>query len=442
MADVRPFRGLRYNTLQTSDLSAIICPPYDAITPLQQEEFYLSNPYNMVRLELGRSEAHDTEGENAHTRAGQQLRNWRREKVLVQEKRPAFYLLEQTYREKNVTRRSHGLFACVRLEEYENGVILPHEHTVTAPKEDRLKLMQACHANLSPLMVLYRDPGGLGDLLKKSYQSEPSYVAKNSEDVTYKLWVVDDKEIAERVHSLFTGKPLYIADGHHRYETSLVYREMRRTQAQQQYGNEAHNFSLMGLLDLDDPGLELLSFHRILFNLSPEALRMLEERVLRLFNVEVRPLAEVTEVSLARLFEEIESSPRGAPVYGLLTKEPPGLRILRLRERLPDSELPQAQPIELAQCDTWVLHASLLDPVLGKSGAQTQVKFVHGFGEVTNAFSNPTCNAVFLTRSIEKQLFASLAQQGLRLPAKTTYFYPKLPTGLVIAPLDKTLVKK
>lgn len=441
MADVRPFRGLRYNTLQTGDLSAIICPPYDAITPLQQEEFYLSSPYNMVRLELGRTEVDDTESENVHTRAGQQLRNWRSERVLVQEKRPAFYLLEQTYRERDVTRSSHGLFACVRLEEYDTGVILPHEHTVAGPKEDRLQLMQACHANLSPLMVLYRDPGGLGDLLRENRQCEPNYIARNSENVTYKMWVMDDKEIAERVHHLFTGEPLYIADGHHRYETSLLYREMRRTQAQQQYGDEAHNFALMGLLDLDDPGLELLSFHRILLNLSPEARRTLEERVLRLFNIQVRPLTEVTEASLAHLFEEIESSPQDSPIYGLLTKEPPELRILSLRERLPDSAF-LGQPIELAQCDTWVLHTSLLDPVMGGSNTQAQVKFVHGFGEVINYFSNPACDAVFLTRPIGRPLFASLARKGLRLPAKTTYFYPKLPTGLVIAPLDETLVKR
>ena len=261
MADVRPFRGLRYAPGIVGDAGQVICPPYDVIDPAQQAALYARSPYNAVRLEFGAAEPGDDESTNVYTRSAEWLRSWQQSGALERAARPTFYLMEEAYEAGGMSRRRRCLLAAVRLEPFDGGAVLPHEFTRPGPKEDRLRLMQACAANFSPLMALYRDPGGVLGLLESQAGARPPDVAAQSEGIAYRLWALDDASTVRELQGLLAPLPLYMADGHHRYETSLVYRDMRR--GGQTHSDAGYDYVLMGLIELSDPGLDLLGYHRV-----------------------------------------------------------------------------------------------------------------------------------------------------------------------------------
>lgn len=433
MADVRPFRGLQYNLKVVGDLSKVLAPPFDTISPRMQKELYRRSPYNVARLELGETSPADTPENNRYTRASALFNQWLRDQVLVPSPQPCYYLLRHRFNYRGKEYQRLGLMACVRLEEYEKGVVLPHEMTTRALKEDRMALMQACHANFSPIMVLYRGgQGSLGELFQ-AVQAEPPFAqGTDAEGFHCTLWNISQPERVRAVHQFFQGKPLYLADGHHRYETALAFRDrMREAQGGQTYPDAAYNFVMMTLIDFEDPGLLVLPYHRTVGNLPPPTFTQVRNRLGQLFTIE--PFQGRGKEWLTLLLDEVEARGARRASMGLLGPDGEGPYLLTLKE-----DIDLRREGLLASFEPWVLEEKLLRPVLG-ADLPRHVAYVHDPEEAVEQVKEGKAQMAFFQRAIPMDLFESIVSRGQRLPPKSTFFYPKLPTGLVINRLEGTL---
>ena len=226
MADVRPFRGVRFDPARAGALGDLLCPPFDEINAERRDTLLARSNNNVVRLE---SPKPDSDGADIYAQSAAQLEKWLAEGVLAQDGQPAYYVMQEEYATEAGRRQRVGVFAAVHLEEYERAIVLPHEYTRRGPKEDRLAMMEACGANFSPIMAMYRDPGGVQTLLWEYIANrEPDCTADAPGGVSYKLWLLNDPDDAQRLRGLLKNSPIYIADGHHRYETALAYRDIVR----------------------------------------------------------------------------------------------------------------------------------------------------------------------------------------------------------------------
>ncbi|HEU5440024.1 MAG TPA: DUF1015 domain-containing protein, partial [Ktedonobacterales bacterium] len=323
MADVRPFPALRY--APGANLAAVVTPPYDVISPAAQAGYYARDPHNIIRLELGREAPGDDELANKYTRAAAEFADWRRSGILRQDQ-SAYYLYEQTFSATGRDYRKLSLLARVRLEPWEAGVVLPHERTMSKPKQDRLALMRATSANLSPLMVLYDDPASvLAARLAPIAEAAPTAAFTDEASEGHRLWLLDDPTLAGEIGSFFRERQLYIADGHHRYETALTYRDEQAALRKEPLpADDPLNFTLMALSAIEDPGLVVLPTHRILRDLDATRLAALDELFPRFFDMQSLTAADAGE-ALARLAEAGSS---GARAFVLV--RPEGLTLLRL----------------------------------------------------------------------------------------------------------------
>ncbi|MFQ5876012.1 MAG: DUF1015 family protein, partial [Dehalococcoidia bacterium] len=225
MAEVRPFRGIRYNPSFVEDISRVVCPPYDIISPLEAEVLRRRSPYSAVNLELDYKTATAASETNRYTRAAALFRRWLEEGVLLRDPTPAMYALEEEFAFEGRMMRRRGLVAVVCLEEFDKGIVLPHEHTTSGPKADRLALMKATRSNSSPIMALYRDFNNtIGPLLRQGRQGKPTLIAELDGLSHCKLWRVSDLQLISKISAAMASRKIFLADGHHRYETALRFR--------------------------------------------------------------------------------------------------------------------------------------------------------------------------------------------------------------------------
>src|SRR5947209_4913732 len=255
MVDVQPLQGIRYVSQAIGDLSQVVAPPYDVISEEAQARYYARNPYNIIRLELGRDEPDDTVLNNRYTRAATMLAEWRVQDILREDDAPRYYCYQQafTYNGQSYTRTS--LLARVRLEPWSARVVLPHEHTLAKPKSDRLKLMEACATNISPIMSLYDDPQGRMRKLLSSYANNPETQITDEAQEEHRLRAITDDQQVALIQDFYSERRLYIADGHHCSETALNYRVELLAMHSDLHSCVGDNFVFMALIDLDDPGL-------------------------------------------------------------------------------------------------------------------------------------------------------------------------------------------
>jgi len=277
MADVRPFPAVRYNTVRFGrDLTQLVCPPYDVIPQVEQAALYDRHPNNMIRLELTRREPTDYSDDDRYVRAAQWFAEWQRAGVLVADEAPGLYAYEQRFLLNGVSQQRRGLLAALRVEPWERRVVLPHERTLAGPKRDRLELMRACHANLSPIWGMY---AGVPDATRELWASldgrEPDEEARDRDGVEHRVWAVSDAGVLARFHEAMTESPVYIADGHHRYETARHFEE-EFCGSNPCSADAAAHFTLAYLVDVDDPGLIVLGTHRLIR--SPRSLDAEEVR--------------------------------------------------------------------------------------------------------------------------------------------------------------------
>jgi uncharacterized protein (DUF1015 family) len=432
MPEIRPFRGWRYDPAVAGDPRTLIAPPYDVISPDQQRALYTRNPHNAIRLELTAAEPDDppgAEGDSArHARARAMLDRWKADGVLRHDAEAAFYLYEQrfVYSGRSYVRRS--LLVAARLYPWRAGEILPHEHTLAAPKAERLALLRATGANLSPIWSLFEDGDGrIGALLASAAQARPALDVEDEDGVDHALWPIADASTCEAMASAVARGPLYMADGHHRYETALAYQA-------EAPGDAARGYVLMALTAADDPGLIVLPTHRMLANISHDRLSALPDLLPGSFHVEELSLATDEREAVAGI-TDLLAVPGGAHVthrFALLGPEPDRLRLLHLREGA--APVSTATPI-LAELDVWLAHSLILERCLGIDAGslarQEHVTYTRDAGEAIRAVREGSRQmALFLAPTPVAQLLA-VARSGAVMPQKSTYFYPKLATGLI-----------
>ncbi|MBI4299208.1 MAG: DUF1015 domain-containing protein [Chloroflexi bacterium] len=436
MVDIRPFSGYRYNPSVVGELSRLLCPPYDVISPAQQRELYQKSPFNSVRLELTEQLPNDTLQHNRYTRAADTFKGWLAKGVLVPDVPSAMYLIEEEFNFRGRVRVRTGLTACVKLEEFEKGVIVPHEYTTSAPKKDRLELMKACHANISPIMALYSDSGGALTHLLSAARTKPSLAAGASSDgVIYRVWVIQNQDILRGIHEALSDRPVYLADGHHRYETALNYRNLQRASGAIKSDASTANFVMMTLISMNDPGLLIFPYHRLVGGLNSHEEKALSALMNERFEWEELQLTALSAEGIAATLEEgLQGRAQGDVVFGcfmLVSGKGKGYLLTLKNAHVPG---PEAPPLE--RCDTWLLHQRVLNPVLGEHEAGTKLAFVHDAVEAVRAVQKGEQQMAILLRPLPLKLFEEVVGQGNRLPPKATFFYPKLPTGLVFNRLE------
>jgi uncharacterized protein (DUF1015 family) len=435
VAEVRPFRGLRYNPKLAPDLAKVLCPPYDVISPQLQEALYQRSPYNIVRLEYGKEPPEEAPGLDRYTTAARLLERWRQQEVLVVDQVPAFYLVRQRFTDiLGHPRERHVLFGRVRLEEFSKGIVLPHEETAEGPKRDRLALLSACRANLSPIMGLYRDgTGRIAQTCQETQRQPPLYQAIDDEGEELTLWSISQAAGTEAIERALAPVPIYLADGHHRYETALFYRDSQRGQG---HAAEDTGYAMMGLMDLADPGLQVQGYHRVLGGLDDAAEARLTNYLETAFEmVATTDLPDESRAASLRVKALLTGRPSSRRAIGLADRQGSRFRLLALRQEA-HARLRQRSPSapELVECDPWVIQEAVLNPLLSSSpqGSAPIVEYVHDDEDALQRLHTGSAQAALLLAPLPLDLFEKVVKRGIRLPPKSTYFTPKLPTGLVI----------
>ncbi|MGD8895810.1 MAG: DUF1015 domain-containing protein [Acidobacteriota bacterium] len=406
MPEIQPFRGVRYS--DAADLTRVLAPPYDVIPPARRDALYARDPHNIVRVVLNR-----TPGDAGYAEAGETLKGWIADGTLRREKTPSLYLLEQGFEASGKAHQRVGLLARFRAEDPERRIILPHEQTRKAAKEDRWRVLQTTRANFSPIMLMFPDPGGRFSTLAADTLQQPALVRFDDDDgVGHRLWRIDDPGRIAEWHDLFDGSKAYIADGHHRHATALRWRD--------ETGPEGA-WTLGYLTPMEAPGLLVLPYHRILSE-GPsldEAARRLDEhfRLTRVGDASASASA-VTESKARWAFALAESGGGGLVAESKDTAE---------------SLLPANVPSSLSALDTYFLHHAVLGPLLGVPDAA--VSYVHSQSEAEEAVARGRCRLAVFLRGMPVRQIVDVSEAGESMPAKSTFFHPKLPSGLVIHPL-------
>ncbi len=429
LAELRPFRGLRYDTGLAGTLGTLIAPPYDVISPAQQRALHEVNPYNIVQIEYSLEP-----GEERYTAAGRLLREWILKGVLRREPEPALYLYEQNFTRDGRSYRRRSLLAQVRLHPFDAGVIRPHEYTMSGPKEDRLKLLSATRANISPIFSLYRS--GPGDQIAALTVDEGARAAATAVDALgerHTILPITDITLQQSITRFVSNRTLYIADGHHRYETALAYREQRRRESRGWSAAEPENFVMMAIAADDDPGLLILPIHRIVR--PPSLPDDLVARLERFFEVRTATASQGgTEAALNDL-SQLKAEGRTAFVAAGVLPDGPALLVLRDRAAV-EALMPAERSAAWKALDVNVLQYGVLEAALGIDiDAITRggmVEFTEDAGEALAAVEQRQAALAFLLNATTPLDIFSVADTGDRMPQKSTYFYPKLGTGLVV----------
>lgn len=431
LAEIHPFHGIYYNQSQVEDLAAVICPPYDIITPQMQQELYQRHECNFVRLEFSRELPEDKDADNKYTRAADTLVKWLEQDILKADKTPAIYLHDHyfTYGEKEYRRR--GIICLVKLEEWSEMVVRPHEGTLSEPKGDRLSLLWSLQANTSPILALFKDEGGqVSSLLVSQSRSEPMIKINTDTGEGHRLWAITDSAAVSQICRSLAHQPLYIADGHHRYESALAYQRERRDYSLPVLEDEPYDFVMMTLVDFTDPGLIILPAHRLVRGMSPSTLDGLINRLNSFFEVEEWPLNMADTRQVNALLAD-EPGKAKLILYGLDRER---LFLLRLHDFGAVSPMIPYFHSELyKRLDVSIVDHVILEELLGLSHdmAGVSLAYSHDALDAINRVLDQEYQLAFIVSPVKPEMVKAIADSADRMPRKSTYFYPKTPVGLV-----------
>lgn len=420
MAVIAPFRGVRYNQKKTGDLDGVVAPPYDVISPDDEQWLLGHHPNNIVRLILPKDN-----GGDKYERAGGILRGWLESGVLTQDDSPSFYVCEQDYEINGEWKRRLGLTCLVKLQDYGKGV-LPHEKILSSPLEDRIKLMTAAKSNLDSVFGLY--PGGeTEEVLFSSVARDPDAVATDRNGVKCSLWRISDPAAIKKVVDGMVSENILIADGHHRYAAALAYRDKMREAAKKPDPEAPYEYIMMTLVSLHNRGLVVLPTHRMV--------RGLENFDADAFLAELSKLFDTAAVPRAQLAERLKSAEKKG-TFGLYLGEDKSYLISLKAGEKPESLIKSAGSDALKKLDVSVLHSLILEGILGigakQLAGQSHLKYSQSPETVMNSVDSGESQAAVLLNATPVDDVMAVASTGDRMPQKSTYFYPKLLTGMVI----------
>jgi uncharacterized protein (DUF1015 family) len=443
MAHIEPFRALRYDPKRVS-IPQVVTQPYDKITPEMQDGYYAASPHNLVRVILGKEHAGDHSGENKYSRAAHSFQEWRRQGIFLQDTQPSLYLYVQRFRvpggAAELERR--GIIALGRIEDYSSGVIFRHEQTLAKPKADRLELLRATRAHFGQLFMLYSDPAAEIDALLAPAGNPdleaPDLETKDEYGVCHRVWKISDPAVVNLVQSKMQDKKLIIADGHHRYETALNYRNERRAAAgnpnpHPSAATAPYELVMMTLVNMDSPGMVILPTHRVVHGLQSFSATVFREAAGPYFTVD-----EVdSSVDAARAKVILREAGRMGTSMLAVTAD----RVFLLdRAKLVPPEVFAGWSLRQQALDVVQLHKCLLEGVLGISEEavreQKNVRYIRDIGEAMSQVRSGAADVAFLVNPARMSQVRDIAFAGEVLPQKSTDFYPKLLTGLTIYALE------
>ena len=430
MAEIAPFNGIHYNTEKIGALEPVIGPPYDVISPDEQSALYQASPYNFVRIMLNRTEEGDNDTENPYSRAAATLNDWLASGILTEDTEPALYVYRQEFTNPADGRRYSrtGLFCALKLEPYSAGVVLPHEETRTKAKADRLNLMRSTQSNPEPIFGLYEDAEGLLlRALNQAVESTNPFLSATVDGDDHKVWRIGEAEAVASVQRFFKDRQVWIADGHHRYETGLTYRDERRAEDSSEPGSQDYDYLLIVLTAFTDPGIVVLPTHRLVKSVSPDRMDQLQLQLERYFNIE-----PVTEEALA---VKMKANPdQGDHRFGVVTAD--GTWVLTLRDvTVMDAAVEDHSPA-WKRLDVSILQTLILDRSLGIPAATLattpDIGYTRDWDEAFEKVKSGEYQIALLLNDPSSDEVRRVAAVGDKMPPKSTFFYPKLWSGLLL----------
>ncbi|MFP4380486.1 MAG: DUF1015 domain-containing protein [Candidatus Sumerlaeia bacterium] len=448
MARVLPFVGTRYNPKVEEDLGKVVAPPYDVIDEELQDALYELSPHNIVRLILGKEEVDDDEYKNKYQRAASTLKEWKNSGVLMDDPCKNFYIYQQEYMTPDKKKHVRtGFFAAIKVEDPNKGRILGHEHTFEGPKEDRLKLLRATSCNLSPIFCLYSDPEKATDAILASVtEKEPPRMELTTADkIVHRLWLVSNINKVRQLSELLQKNDFCIADGHHRYETSVRYcREQNQMHGKRKGEHPAYTYTLAYLTNMEAEGLQILPTHRVISSELGEDVDQEEiitdlEEYFDLTPVKVDMKKAATEGP--RLMKKLESMGESGTAFVMILPGGKGFYLQLKKDADITEELPESMDEDIAKLDVSILHQYIISQVwVGNPEIELDdqdVFYVKNAEDAIKMLGAPVkASAVFLMNAPKIEQVNTISTKRLRMPHKTTFFYPKLLTGMVLRDLS------
>lgn len=427
MAEIKPFRALRFDTQAAGDIRELTCPPYDIISEQQRQQYLSVNEHNVVRLELPK-------GENPYGEAGKLLQQWQDEGILKRDQEDGLYIYEEEFEAHGRRMRVKGVICRVKVEEFSKGVVLPHEETLSKAKTDRLNLMKATFCNFSQIYSLYMDEThSTQQKIDRLSQGEPQVEMEDGSGVVHRLWVVTDPEAIEDICGDFKERKLYIADGHHRYETALNFRNYCREQGISKEG-DAVDYIMMMLVDMEHEGLVVFPTHRLVRNLASFDQEAVKRACEEYFKVEEKEGIDSMEAQMDALYQQ------GKKAFGFYTG---GDRwtLLTLKSMEAVRALLPGASAATQGLDVTVLHSLVLEKIFGidkeNMAQQINLTYTREFKEAVESVRKGDSQCAFILNPTRVTEIRDVAAAGEKMPQKSTYFYPKLITGLVINQIER-----
>jgi len=421
MLIIRPFRGIIYDEKKVGDLTKVLAPPYDVISPSEQKFYHQLHPYNIIRIILGEEYPADTEEENRYTRARNYFKKWLSSGILVKEKVPAIYVYEQEYHFEERRIRRRGFIVLMRLEKFGSGVIFPHERTLPHARLDRLRLLRACRANFSPIFSLYSDCSHRVD--ERIEKASSLFSIRDKDGVKHSLGAIRDRKVIEEIAEEMKDKKVFIADGHHRYLTALSFRE-------EMGGGGGEDFVMMYFLNMEGGSATILPVHRVVRNLGVRELAQLKKNLSEFFNIEAFEFSSKNEEQQRkRMLERVRGTGEDC-AFGMYCGER-RYYLLSLKENYKDSFQ--------GKVDSAILNELILEKILKKKDWKKgeDIDFVKEEKKAVSLIRKGNYQVAFFLKPPSLRQIREISLAGKVMPPKTSYFYPKLLSGLVIRELDE-----
>jgi len=443
MVSIRPFKGILYNQDKIDNLSNVTTPPYDVISPTEQDSLYSLSNFNIIRIILGKEKSGDDQSNNKYKRAAKTFEEWLDTGILEQDSDPAIYVYQQEYNLKSGDKTKRlGFISLVKLESLESSRIRPHEKTLTKPKQDRFNLLCATNASFSQIFCLYSDPNKeMGPILSDITKAKPELEFHDNDGLFNLVWKVTDTEIISKIAYIMKDKTLYIADGHHRYETALKYKQKMKNTVSNPNDDYLYNYAMMMHVDMDSQDLTVLPIHRVLMNLDEDSVTRLIANLRPYFDIEVFEFDTTNEPSVRdKFFDKLKSFGENKHLFGMYSGDSSYYLLTLKNEEILDQVLQNDSARKWKKLDVAILHSLIIDYLLHvkstDSGIQSHIEHIKNEDEAIEMVNSGSFQLAFFLNPTKVSQVKEISSQGQILPQKSTFFYPKLLTGLVIFKLD------